>query len=203
MTDAEKPAAHIEIVESSGVEYEAVTAHSVGDHRRNLMKRLVGALLFIPYVGLVVALASKENGWRLVVIATTVLFLVGLFFWAMNNETVRAARRGVWSKSCSVVVEAQGAVSTTTAYLVLRRSGVHVQAISTEKWRTQFRTEHSFSWSALSTVEFSARGSRWYSVVISGPGVRIAPIGSVDAGLGDALAELGAVRGIADSDRLR
>ncbi|MCP3973669.1 MAG: hypothetical protein GY720_04170 [bacterium] len=192
LTDAEEPAAHIEVIESSDAEYAAVTAHAAAYRRRQLAKRVVAVALFVPYVGLVFALASKDDGWRFAVVAAVVLFAVSLILWAINNETLKAARRGIWSKSCSVVVEAEGAASTTPAYLVLRRSGVYVQAISTEKWRAQFRTVHSFPWPALNTVEFTPKGNRWRSVVISGPGVRIAPIGSVNAGFADALRELGA-----------
>ncbi len=192
MTDVEKPAAHIEIGESSGAEYEAVTAHAAAYRRRVLVKRVVGLLLFIPYVGLAYALASRENGWRVAIIAAVALLVLGFIFWAINNGTVRAAGAGVWSKSCTVVVEAAGDVSTIPAYLVLRQSGVYVQAVSTEKWRAQFRTAHSFPWPAINSIEFSRRASRWHSVVISGPGVRIAPLGSLDSRFVDALRELGA-----------
>lgn len=192
MTDVADPAAHIEFVESAGAEYEVVIGHASRYRRLQAVKRVVAILLVIPYIGLAFAITSKDNGWAVVGGVTAVVVVLGFILWVLNVETVRAARRGLWSKSGSVVVEAEGEVSTTPAYLVLRPSGVYVQAVSTEWLRAQFRTEYAFPWSSLNSVEFARRGSRWRSVVISGPGVRIAPIGSVDVGFADALRELGA-----------
>ena len=192
MTDAQKPAAHIEIIESSGAEYDAVTADASQQGGRKLLSRVVVGLLVIPYFGLVLAIVARGGSWAPVVLSAGVLAVLAVIYWAVNIETFRAAGTGLWRKSCRVVVEAEGQVTITDVYLVLRPSGVHIQTVSTKWFRAQFRTEYSFPWSSLITVELVRRGNRWRSVVISGPAVRIAPIGSVNQGFVDALAELGA-----------
>lgn len=192
MTDVDKPAAHIAITESSGAEYEAVTADASQQRGRKLLTGVVTVLLVVPYLGLVVAIVTRRDSWAPVALSAGLLAVLGAIFWAVNHETFKAAGSGLWRKSCPVVVEAEGEVATMDAYLVLRPSGVYIQTVSMKWFRAQFRTVYSFPWSSLNTIETVRRHKRWRSVVMVGPGVRIAPIGSVNQGFIDALAELGA-----------
>lgn len=197
MHDPEQPAAHVLVVEVTPGEAGSLAA-SVTDARRRTILRMalfgIPLVIFFPFV---LTNAVEEVG--LLPLLAAVVFIVGLAVPKMrqNRSLQRQARNGVWSKFFRKMVVAEHGVSSTLAdvYLVLRETGIVIQQqkpVQGSRGRLSFDTVRSLSWESITTIEFTRGRNRWLGVILSGPGIKVAPVGSVPSGVGDVLASLGA-----------